>query len=321
MRLKTPKFWEKPSALSTLLSPLSCLYLAGHKIHQARQKTPYTSKLPILCVGNAVAGGSGKTPAVLALTDLLLEGGLTQSPLILTRGYGGRLKGPTMVSPDHHTYEDVGDEALLLVSKAMTCVCANRGYGAQMAELGGADLILMDDGLQNRQLEKTLSLMVVDEAQGLGNGKLLPAGPLREPLKDILARTDAILLVGETLPFKTNLPVFRAAITPRKTDLPEGPCIAFAGLGRPEKFEKTLRKNGIEIQSFHSFTDHHPYRPEDLALLLREAEKSGARLLTTEKDHVRLPGPFKDKIVPFPVRMVFETPEKLLGFLKTGLSR
>lgn len=320
MPLKTPKFWEKPSAISTLLTPLSYLYLAGHKIHQACQSA-YQSKLPVLCVGNIVAGGSGKTPAVLALTELLLKSGLTQNPTILTRGYGGSLKGPTMVSPNYHTYEEVGDEALLLVSKAMTCVSANRGYGAQMAELGGADLILMDDGLQNGGLHKTISLMVVDEAQGIGNGKLLPAGPLREPLKDALERVDGVILIGNNLPFETDLPVFKASIKPRKTDLPEGPCIGFAGLGRPDKFKKTLEACGIDLQSFHSFPDHHPYALEDLTPLMEEAEKAGAKLLTTEKDYVRLPAALKDKIIPFPIEMIFEMPEKLLEFLKVRMKR
>lgn len=314
MRLKTPQFWYQDSVWAALLSPLSCVYLIGHKINQAQK--PYRAKLPVICVGNAVAGGSGKTPAVMALIDLIKQNDIAKNPVILTRGYGGKLKGPVLVDPAQHSYRDVGDEALLLARKAPTIICANRAQGAQFIESLDADLIIMDDGLQNPSLHKDVSLLVVG-ANGFGNGKLLPAGPLREPLSDVIDRADAFITVENTSLFEK--PTFTAQIeAPQK--LESGPYIAFAGLGHPEKFKTTLESLDVDITGWYAFPDHYPYSAQDLQKLMQEAKDKNAQLITTEKDHVRIPPAFQKDIGVLPVHMAFENSDSIAVLIKNKIS-
>jgi len=317
MILKTPSFWYRGTWISRALSPLSCIYRAVHTLNQ-KSKTPYRSNLPVICIGNVVTGGSGKTPAVLALLDLIQKHGLFQNPVILTRGYGGNLKGPTYVDPQKHSYKDVGDEALLLAGHAPVIVSADRAAGAKLAELGGADLILMDDGLQNPGLEKTLAFLTVNTTTGFGNGRLLPAGPLREPLQDAFAKIQAVIQIGDdaALPLPANKPALKSRIDP-VTDIDKTKnYVAFAGLGTPEKFKTTLEENGAMLKDWYAYPDHHPYAESDLEKLEKAAKTHNARLITTEKDFVRLPEAFKQQVDVFKIRLIFDDEPAMIDLLK-----
>lgn len=326
MSLKTPAFWYRkdssPAPLSErLLAPLSCLYALGRKVDLALKPKPYKAAIPVLCVGNAVAGGSGKTPAALALMALIRENGLAQSPYFLSRGYGGRIKGPAVVDPLMSAAE-CGDEPLLLANAAPTVIAAHRPAGARFCGERGADLALMDDGLQNPALHKDIGFLVIDGAAGFGNGKLLPAGPLREALPEALARADAVILIGKDARNATALlprgkPLFHAHIKPALPEIKQ-PVIAFAGLGRPEKFYQMLTSLGVDVAGWHPFPDHHAYTPRDIALLKDEAARKGALLLTTEKDAMRLRG--EDiALQTVPISLHFENPQAVLDFLRPRL--
>lgn len=321
MPCHAPAFWwKKPGMAANALRPVARLYDAASSFRQKRI-TPYKPLIPVICVGNVVAGGAGKTPAVQALAALLFNENITKFPAILLRGYGGKLHGPTNVNPGLHHYKEVGDEALLHAMHAPTIISRDRAAGVQLAQLSGADFIFMDDGLQNPSVAKTLSFLMVDESQGIGNGLTLPAGPLRETLKTALARVEAIILNGETLPFKTDKPVFRARLVP--TALPDttAPFVAFAGLGRPEKFKKTLEESGATIAAWHAFPDHHAYSDADIDRLIREADEKNAALVTTEKDYMRIPASFRGRIQFLPVTMVFDDALGITRFIRDRLPR
>lgn len=312
MPLKTPSFWYgQPSPIQALLTPLSFLYGAGQALHTATRGESYLSSLPVICVGNIVAGGSGKTPAAIAVMELVREAGLAANPCFLSRGYGGRNGGPVAVDPHIHTFRDVGDEPLLLSRHAPVIVSADRAAGARLAEQLKYDLIVMDDGFQNRGLHKALSFLVIDGESGFGNGRLLPAGPLREPVTEALQRTDAVIFIGDDGKNLLRTVLKDKEILSASLDVPEGwirpasPCIAFCGIARPGKFRKTIESQGIELAGWHEFPDHHPYSENDLRALEQKARETGARLLTTEKDAVRLPPSFKSHVEILPVRLVF----------------
>lgn len=317
MPLKTPAFWSKKNIIAAALRPLSCIYLLGHKIKGALAH-PYESNLPVLCIGGIVAGGSGKTPIVHAVIDLIREQGIFENPVILTRGYGGTLKGPTLVDLSVHGAEDVGDEALLHASRAPTIVARHRAQGAMLAEAMEADVIIMDDGLQNNSLKKTLSFLVIDSSQGLGNGYCLPAGPLREPFYDALARCSLIIQTGaegHALP-SSDKPVARAGLHIVSANDHGKTYVAFAGLGHPEKFERTLMADGFKIARFIPFADHHPYSPSDMAAMRAD----GLPLITTEKDFVRIPPGARGGIDVLGISYHFETPQVVVDQIK-GLVR
>ena len=198
MPLETPKFWRSKGPIAQLLRPISCLYFMGHKFKSSSAQ-PYHSKIHVICIGGVVAGGSGKTPVLHGLLKMIRAHGPYENPVILCRGYRGTLKGPSVVDPDVHTAKDVGDEALLHARYAPTIISPDRAAGAKLAEAMGADAILMDDGLQNNSLHKTFSFLVIDARYGIGNGYMLPAGPLREPLQDALAKCSAIISTGGVL--------------------------------------------------------------------------------------------------------------------------
>ncbi len=309
MPLKAPIFWSKDTFASRLLTPLSWLYRLGSKIGRAF-KRPYKASIPVLCIGGVVAGGSGKTPMVHAIIDLIRERGLYQSPVILTRGYGGTLKGPTLVDTDVHDYSDVGDEALLHAAHAPTIVSADRAAGARLAELSGADIIIMDDGFQNNTLAKTWAYLVIDAKQGVGNGRILPAGPLRESLQSALSRCDGVIYTNGAAAFHGDTPFFTTALT--VTSIPDGTrdYFAFSGLGYPEKFRMTLQENGMRLSGFQAFPDHHPYTAEDIEDVLRQAD--GAQLITTEKDFVRIPPQFRHRVEVLPVVLTFDKADAFL---------
>ncbi len=318
--MKTPSFWSRrDSPLSLALLPLSLLYRLGHDFHQ-RGAAPYTPSVPVLCLGNIVAGGSGKTPAALSVAALLTRHGIAARPFFLSRGYGGALSGPVQIDSTH-TAAATGDEPLLLARVAPTIIAADRAAGARLAEQNGAGIIVMDDGLQNPGIAKTLKFVVIDGVAGFGNRRLLPAGPLRAPLPSGLAAADAFIVIGGEVPPEaaaTGKPVFTAAVETSWRPA-ETPYIAFCGLGRPEKFFTTLESAGAHIAARRAFADHHPYTDKDLDALTGLSREHGARLVTTEKDAVRLPPSYSGDVVPVTIRWHDES--ALISFLRTKIKK
>lgn len=316
--MKAPSFWsnppERPGLAAGLLSPISVLWRIGAQIRASRT-TPIRAPVPVLCVGNLVAGGAGKTPMVAALTERLTTAGRT--PAIVTRGYGGRLQGPHRVDPAADSYEDVGDEPLVLSASAPVWVARDRAAGAVAAAEDGADIILLDDGFQNPGLIKDASVLMIDAAAGFGNGRVIPAGPLREPVAEGLARADSVVLVGDdgdadrTLarwPELADVTISRARMVPRETGLSLSgePVVAFAGIGRPEKFFATLRGMGADLVEAHGFADHYAYPDAILKRLTATARHRDAMLVTTEKDAVRLPLAYRREVMTVQVTLELE---------------
>ena len=313
---KAPAFWRDRNALSLALLPASLIYLAGHRIaSMARQS--YKSRLPVLCVGGVVAGGSGKTPTVHALLKLINRRGLFSRPVVVTRGYGGELAGPTLVDLEFHSAKDVGDEALLHATYVPTIVAHDRGAGARLAEAMDADLIILDDGLQNQSLEKDLSFAVIDSVSGIGNGLLIPAGPLREPLGEALRKCVAVVETNGKSGHDYGMPILSTATNIISQHDMNTTFHAFCGLGNPDKFFTMLDFHGFSLSGTTAFSDHHPYSARDLEELLNRA--SGARLITTEKDFVRVPDRFKDRVEVVSIELEFDDPDKVETFLIDGL--
>jgi tetraacyldisaccharide 4'-kinase len=287
--MRAPDFWgEEPGFLAELLTPVGAALDAAGRLRRAVAR-PYRAPAPVICVGNLVAGGSGKTPVALSLAATLASRGVATA--IVMRGYGGRLAGPVRVDPQRHDAAAVGDEALLAAAQAPCWVARDRAAGVRAAVAGGTAAIILDDGFQNPHVAKDLSLVAIDAAYGFGNGRLIPAGPLRERIADGLDRADAIVLIGDGAVSVPNAtPMLRAALEPIDGSRFAGiPVVAFAGIGRPEKFFASLRGLGARLVTERSFPDHHPYRAGELAALRREATSAGALLVTTRKDWVRLP--------------------------------
>ena len=291
-----PAFWGEPAGLlADLLSPIGAVCDAAGRLRRAISRS-YCPPIPVVCVGNLVAGGAGKTPVTLALAAWLARRSVPVH--VVSRGYGGRLRGPIRVDPIRHDASALGDEALLLASRAPCWVARDRAAGVRAAVASGAGAILLDDGFQNPAVAKTLGLVVVDTGYGFGNGRVMPAGPLRENLRRGLARADAVVLVasegegwvGVALRLGSGLPVINAVLAPVNGERLSGMRLsAFAGIGRPEKFFATLRALGADLVSTRAFPDHHPFSIAELAGLRRDAERSDARLITTAKDIVRVP--------------------------------
>lgn len=311
--MRAPGFWAEPdNVMGRLFSPLSLVWRFGTAIRRYRAH-PVKVATPVICIGNVTAGGAGKTPLALAWLARLSRAGYNVH--VLSRGYGGRIVGPHRVDPAHDRAEDVGDEPLLLASFAPVWVARDRAAGAQAAAEAGASLILMDDGFQNPGLVKDASVLVIDAAQGIGNGRVIPAGPLREPLAAALARADHMVLVGEAprrAAAEAAMPWLAGAIPARVEPLATGldiagqPVVAFAGLGRPQKFFDTLRQAGAILRRTEGFPDHHIYAPKVLDRLIRTARSEHALLITTEKDAVRIPPAYRSELMVLPVQMVVE---------------
>ena len=313
--MKTPQFWQSNGVIPTILSPIASIYYAIHCSRIAKIEPVAVSKR-VICVGNATVGGAGKTPTVIALAKILQEQGI--SPHVISRGYGGAITTPTQVNPDEHLAADVGDEPLLIARHAPCWVARRRQLAAEMAIIrGSADAIIMDDGLQNPTLHKDFTLMVVDGGFGFGNGKMLPAGPLREPLGVALVKSDAVLIIGEDTTGVTaalnsencELPILRATIQPDESalaTLKDKLVIAFAGIARPAKFYDTLKQAGATIISTHDFADHHQFTASELSKLQSEVTTKNATLITTEKDHVRLPDSIKSEVLTLPISLRFD---------------
>ena len=323
--MKAPDFWRANthSPWPVILTPASWLYRAADRINRAIQRMDVVG-VPVICVGNIVAGGAGKTPVAIALARLFLSEGL--QPHFLSRGYGGTLQGPVRVVQDVHQFDDVGDEPLILAQTAPTWVAKDRRQGATAAAAAGADVIIMDDGFQNMTLEKDFSLLVIDGGYGFGNTRLLPAGPLREPIDDGMARADAVIIVGKQTvysPVKLEIPVFKATLVPVQSSDVVGTekVVAFAGIGRPPKFFDSLRYAGFDLIESFSFADHHVYKQHEIMKMVEVATRHDAVLMTTRKDFVRLSLEAKMMVTVFDVDLQFEAPEKLRQMLLSAVSK
>lgn len=300
MKLRPPLFWnQSPSFTATLLKPLA---YAAYKYGQYRlKKSAHHVSVPVLCCGNISVGGTGKTPLVLHLTRLLQQKGL--HPHIITKGYGGASKRQCLVSP-HDKAKDMGDEAILLARQAPTWRGKNRVLSAQNAIAQGADCLILDDGLQDSSLHKDFSILVIDGPVGLGNGLILPSGPLREPLTSALKRVQAIIILNTDAHFlkkifTNHIPCFQAELSPDPNIryLTGKQCIAFCGIGRPNKFFSMLQEFNINVIRTIAFPDHHHYSSRDIKHLSSLSRVPGTVLVTTEKDAVKLPTYFLEKII------------------------
>lgn len=287
--LHPPKFWlpGRGGFIGSLLEPVACL---TKSITARRLARPgWRAPVPVICCGNATVGGAGKTTVALDLGQRLVRSG--EAVHFILRGYGGASKGCRRVDPSDPVTQ-TGDEALLLASIAPTWTGGNRAESARAAVAAGATVLVMDDGLQNPTLQKDLSLLIVDARYGFGNGRVLPAGPLREPVAAAAARCDAAVLIGEGTPaIPAGLPVLRAKLLPDRVagDLHGRRVVAFAGIGVPDKFFATVRGTGADVVAQIPFPDHHPYAPHELDALLKQSEQLGAIPVTTAKDLMRIP--------------------------------
>ncbi|MCZ4281754.1 tetraacyldisaccharide 4'-kinase [Kiloniella laminariae] len=333
--MHAPDFWQHRNILSTLLLPASLLYSLGSNLRH-RFTRPRHVSVPVICIGNLTAGGSGKTPVTAALAQLLSEEG--KNPHIISRGYGGSATGPLLVQTEVHSPAEVGDEPLLLARDFPIWVSKDRVAGAKAAIAAGADILLLDDGFQNPGLYKDLSLIVVDATHGFSNGRVLPAGPLREPIKTGLSRADAVVFLKPSAQAEINqeifaslqdCPLIQAHIEPGPRagggtlpDLHHKMVFAFAGIGYPSKFYTTLEQLGVKLVGRRDFPDHHPYSSHDIQQIIQEAQHKGAKLiLTTEKDTVKLNGLIPSasplEIISLPIRAVWDNP----GVIKDLLSK
>ncbi len=317
--MRAPDFWSRSGwsagLTASALTPLGWLYGAATSWNHAHTR-PHRARAKVICVGNLTVGGSGKTPVVLAVARLLQTKHLR--PVILSRGYGGRVAEPTFVDETVHDAADVGDEPLLLASTAPVIVARDRRRGAALADAHKADVIVMDDGHQNFALAKDLSIVLVDATSGFGNGHLLPAGPLREFVRAGLARADAVVLVGEGNPGLPGFsgPVLRARLVPSGVSGFSGQkLVAFAGIGRPEKFFATLRALHADVVDTTSFGDHHIFSAAEIARLKAKARNENALLVTTEKDYVRLTPREREGISVLPIHAQFDEPDVLEALL------
>jgi tetraacyldisaccharide 4'-kinase len=314
--MRAPDFWRQPNLFATLLAPLGALYGLSVAL-KAKWTRPFDPGLPVICVGNLTAGGSGKTPVAIAIAERLRA--KSHKPFFLTRGYGGSERGPAMALRAHSAAQ-MGDEALLLARAAPTIVARDRAAGARLAKEKGATVLVMDDGHQNFALRKSLSLVVVDAETGFGNGFQIPAGPLREPVVQGLARADAVIRMGDGVPDLHGFagPVLRAHLHVDGEAFCGKPVFAFAGIGRPEKFVASLENSGAEVVGSCFFDDHHPYSEDEIIQL--RAIAGEAQLVTTEKDFVRLAVAQREGIRLLKAAAVFDNQAALDGLLDRALS-
>jgi tetraacyldisaccharide 4'-kinase len=328
---QAPEFWwHHRSAAGIALYPAGAIYgqISGRRMARAG----VTTSIPVICVGNLVAGGAGKTPTALEVARVCRK--LRLSPGFLTRGYPGREAGPLVVSPAVHSPHEVGDEALLLAQHAPTVVAADRPSGAKLLASLGIDVVVMDDGFQNASLNKDLALVVVDAARGIGNGFVLPAGPLRAPLSYQIRAADALVVLGTgsggravRAAARAGLPILRAKIeAARRRGLRRHAYLAFAGIGDPARFHQTLAASGAVVEHTMSFPDHHVFTHEDCENILAEAKSRNLVPITTEKDRVRLrrAGDAAERLAAaaetFPINVRFEEPRRLVVLIEDAVA-
>jgi tetraacyldisaccharide 4'-kinase len=330
--MRAPAFWWQPGT-GGFLTPLSAVYGAVAALRM--RSTGHAAGVPVICLGNLTVGGAGKTPAALAVARLLH--GAHERPFFLSRGYGGRLAGPVRVNPAMHHATDVGDEPLLLTRLAPTIVARDRHAGAKFARSAGASVIVMDDGFQNPALAKDLAILVVDGRRGIGNGRIVPAGPLRAPLGIQLDRAQALVVVGPPdgatdvidRALRRGIAIFHARLEPDRdvvTAIGRRKVLAFAGIGDPEKFFATLTEAGIGIGDRAGFPDHHNYTTADAQDLIARAEAAHLMLITTEKDLTRLVGDprlaeLAGRAGTLPVRLVVEEQEQFRQMILQAVKR
>lgn len=336
MTLSTPRWWydrERRHAPVTrmLLRPAGWLWAAVTARRIART-TPVDAGIPVISIGNLTVGGSGKTPVAREVLRLLRSAGVEAQAL--SRGYGGKLEGPVRVDPAVHSAADVGDEPLMLALDSPAWIARDRVAGARAAATAGAEAVVLDDGHQNPALHKTLSLIIVDgetrdHEWPFGDGAVFPSGPMREPLKAGLARTDAVVILlpadmetadPELVSTFGDLPVFIARLRPAAA-APSGPLMGFAGIAKPWKVERALKAAGADLVEFVAFPDHAAFRERELQALADRANVFDARLITTEKDWSRLPPAWRDRVISWPVTATFDDAAGFGAMLSASLSR
>lgn len=313
--MKAPAFWFNPPSnagfWARVLHPLSILWRVLSDRRQRNGKHLRIS-VPVICVGNINVGGTGKTPTVIKLLNMFNELGVAAH--VISKGYGGSEVGPVCVDEVDHTATDVGDEPLLLAAFGTCWVAKDRAKGAEAAIAAGAEVLILDDGMQNPDLIKDFTIMVVDAGVGFGNERLLPAGPLRQSVSDGMLVADLILSIGpqnaqrdfaKQMRSFADIPHVKGALEPLQTGMlwHDLRAFAFAGIGRPEKFFETLRATGANVVGTRSFGDHETLSETLLRRMESEAAQMGAQMVTTEKDAVRLPKGWRHKVITLPVRL------------------
>ncbi len=313
--MKTPKYWQSNSFISKLLQPVGWLYGAATQLRLRLAQPPHAA-VPVICIGNLTAGGTGKTPVAISIAKMLNTA--MYHPIFVTRGYGGKLQN-VLVNHKKHTPQEVGDEPLLLARQAPVVVNADRYAGAELAIKEGADMVIMDDGFQNPGLYKDLSFLVFDGHYGIGNGKIIPAGPLRETFADGIKRADALIILGKdkhNLVARSHLPVFFGHTEAAQTAPGNTAVVAFAGIGHPQKFYHTLNTQGFNVVETIDFPDHHFYTHAELQAILDKAHALGAEVYTTGKDFVKIPSSLQKSFNVLEIAVVWDEPEQLLQFIQ-----
>ena len=292
--INTPNFWKEKNLISFLLSPLSIIYFIGFKVYEFFSKEVDIG-VPVICVGNLVAGGSGKTPITIELRKYLSK--KYSKIFVLTRGYKGKLKGPIIVSKNSN-YLDVSDEAIIHAQNGLTCMAKNKKLGAELCKKNGANLILMDDGLQSKDIKKNFKILVVDDNYKFGNNFLLPAGPLRQTINSAKSNYDIMLIIrngngDSTLTTEKHKNVFYAEKKIKLKKLKYKDVFVFSGIGNNENFVNKLKELKINIKMIKNFPDHHNYSNDDISKIIRTSTKKKLSIVCTEKDYIKIPQKFK----------------------------
>ena len=310
--MKTPQFWYKPPGiLSASLAPLGWVYSnIASRIRSFKKSHKFS--VPIISIGNIVCGGAGKTPVALSLAKLLQSKEFIVH--FVTRGYKGIEIGPLKVDPTQQTYQEVGDEALLLAQQAPTWVAKKRGDGIKKAIENGAEIVILDDGHQTSGLVKDLSLVVIDSLQDFGNGYPLPAGPLRENLKEGLKRADGFIYIGEKTPLSLQ-PCFKATLELKSLILSKKRAVAFCGIGFPQKFYRSVKDMNFNLVAMESFPDHYAYKEEDLLRLEKLAQSHDAILITTRKDWIKINPSWQERLYVLDMSIQFQDEVELYHFI------